>query len=139
MTTNDTLTAKQTAFVRALLSERGMRAAAKAAGIGESTAYRWARKPEIQAALADLEGAALSEVTRGLLRLATQAIGTLEDAMTEPDARLSARIRAADVVLARLLSLRALATVEERLTQLEVYVRSTEHGIDASERAIAET
>lgn len=119
MSENGILTAKQQRFVRHLLSEKDTRAAARAAGVSERTGYRWIALPAVQAALADLEGAALSEVTRGLLRLASQAIGTLEEAMNEPDARLSARIRAADVVLARLLSLRALATLEERITQLE--------------------
>jgi len=113
------LTPKQRAFVRALLTERDTRGAAKAAGIAERTAYRWVGLPEVQAAILDAEGDALEEVTRGLLRLAADAVQALGDAMGDDEAATGARVRAADIVLSRLLQLRELVTHEERIRALE--------------------
>ena len=119
MATSDNLTPKRRAFVRALLTERDIKSAAAAAGISETTAYRWAKDGDIQAAILDAEADALNTVTRGLIRLAGGAVGTLEDAMADSDARASARVRAADIVLGRLLQLRELVTLEERIAALE--------------------
>jgi phage terminase small subunit len=113
------LTPKRRAFVRALLVEKDTKAAAKAAGVAERTAYRWVGEPAIQGAILDAEGDALEAVTRGLLRLAHDAVDTLGDAMGDKEAATSARVRAADIVLQRLLQLRELVTLEERLSALE--------------------
>ena len=120
------LTPKRRAFVRALLTEKDTRSAAKAAGISERTAYRWVQDPAIQAALLNAEGAALEQVTRGLLRLARGAVDTLEEAMDDTGARTSARVRAADIVLQRLLQLRELVTLEERISALEEITQQQE-------------
>ena len=119
MTNSGRLTPKKKAFVRALLTERDTRGAARAAGVAERTAYRWVQDPEIQAALLEAEGVALEAVTRGLLRLAHEAVDTLENAMGDEEARTSARVRAADIVLQRLLQLRELVSLEERIRILE--------------------
>jgi hypothetical protein len=116
---SERLTPKKRAFVRALLTERDTRAAARAVGIGETTAYRWMKLGAIRAAILDAEVDALAATTRGLLRLSGEAVNTLDDAMGDGDAPTGARIRAADVVLARLLQLRELVTLEERVTRLE--------------------
>lgn len=119
MAENGRLTPKRAAFVRALLTERDTRAAAKVAGIAERTAYRWVGDPAIQAAILDAEGQALEDVTRGLLRLAADAVQTLGDAMSDRDATTGARVRAADIVLTRLLQLRELVTLEARMEAIE--------------------
>ncbi len=119
MNENERLTPKKRAFVRALLTERDTRAAAQRAGIAESTAYRWVKDGAIQAAILDAEGDALNAVTRGLLRLSREAVNTLDGAMSDEDTPTGARIRAADIVLSRLLQLRELVTLEERVSALE--------------------
>ena len=122
MADNGTLSPKRRAFVRAILTERDTRSAAKAAGIAERTAYRWIQDPGIQAAILAAESDALQEVTRGLLRLSAAAVDTLEGAMTDSEASPAARIRAADIVLARLLQLREqgiFGELEARLLALE--------------------
>ena len=119
MTDNERLTPKKRAFVRALLTERDTRATALAVGIGETTAYRWLKLAVIRDAILEAEADALSETTRGLLRLSVDAVNTLDDAMSDKDAATGAKIRAADIVLARLLQLRELVTLEERVTALE--------------------
>ncbi len=120
---SERLTPKQRAFVRALLTERDTRAAARAVGIGETTAYRWLRAPHVRAAIFETEGAALEAATRGLLRLASEAVNTLDAAMSDQEAATGARIRAADIVLARLLQLRELVQIEARVTALETALR----------------
>ena len=119
MADSDTLTAKQRGFVRALLTERDVRAAARAAGIAERTAHRWLRLEALQAAIVDAEADALAVATRGLVRLAADAVNTLGDAMTDKDAATGARIRAADILLTRLPQLRELVTLEGRVSKLE--------------------
>ena len=119
MAKNGNLTAKQRAFVRALLSERDTKAAAAACGVAYRTACRWMTQAAIHAALIDAEGDALSEVTRGLLRLSSEAVATLGGAMSDGAAAAGAKVRAADIVLTRLLQLRELVTLEERVTALE--------------------
>lgn len=93
-------------------------------GIGDATAYRWLKSDAIRAAILDAEGDALEETTRGLLRLSAEAVNTLGDAMTDQDAATGARVRAADVVLARLLQLRELITLESRVSALEEKVNN---------------
>jgi len=119
MADSERLTPKQRAFIRALLTERDTRAAARAVGIGETTAYRWLKSDAIRAAILDAEADALDAATRGLLRLSAEAVNTLDNAMSDAEAPTGAKVRAADVVLARLLQLRELVTLEDRVTALE--------------------
>ena len=124
------LTPRKATFALALLSERDTLAAAQRAGVSERTARRWARDPDVQAALAQAEGAALQQAVRDLVRLAGVAVQTLNDAMTDGDATTAARVRAADVVLARLLQLRDLVDTERRLQALEEAQREREREHD---------
>ncbi len=77
------------------------------------------REPAFRAALHDAETAALTGVSRALVRLADRAVATLEGAMNDATAPMSVRLRAADAVLGRLLQLRELVTLEERVKELE--------------------
>lgn len=120
MASNGNLTARQRRFITFLLVEKDVKSAADKAGIGERTAYRWMKNPGVKSAILEAEGAALQTVTRALIRLASQAVETLEGAMADGDARQSAKIRAADIILGRLLSLRELSDIEQRITALEV-------------------
>jgi phage terminase small subunit len=119
MADSERLTAKQRAFVRAILTERDTRAAARAAGVPETTAYRWVKLPAIQAAIHAAEADALSAVTRGLLRLSGNAVDALDGAMSDGKAATGVKVRAADITLARLLQLRELVDLEKRVSELE--------------------
>lgn len=122
MAESERLTPKKRAFVRAILAERDIRSAARSVGIGETTAYRWLKSDAIRAAILDAEADALEETTRGLLRLSAEAVNTLDDAMSDAEAPTGAKVRAADIVLARLLQLRELVTLENRVTDLEAKI-----------------
>ena len=118
MANDGKLTPKQRAFVRALLTERDTRAAAAACGIAERTAYRWIKRDDVQRALLSAEGEMLSTVTRSLLQLASEAVNTLQEAMGGAE-KASTKVRAANIVLSRLLQLRELVELERRVSELE--------------------
>jgi hypothetical protein len=113
------LTPKQNKAVAALLATSDALAAARAAGVTRGTLYTWMRAPAFRAALHEAEAAALNAVSRSLVRLAEKAVTTIEAAMNDTSAPMSVRLRAADAVLGRLLQLRELVTLEERVRELE--------------------
>lgn len=118
-TTETALTPRQQKFVTVLLSELTVEAAARAAGISHTTAYRWLEQAGVQAAVKEIERQAIESTARGLVALASQALTVLQDAMTDPATPMATRVRAADTALNRLLQLRDLVTIEERLAALE--------------------
>jgi phage terminase small subunit len=115
----DNLTLKQRRAVTALLTQPDTTAAARSAGASRDTLYRWLAEPAFQAALRDAEADALAAVSRRLVRLADAAATTLETAMRDEATPAATRVRAADAVLSRLLQLRELVTLEERVRELE--------------------
>jgi len=119
MTENLTLPSKQRRAVAALLTEADTTAAAKAVGVSRDTIYRWLADARFQAALRDAEAGAIAAVSRALVRLAERAAATLDRAMTDPAAASSTKVRAADVILTRMLQLREGAVLEERVRELE--------------------
>jgi len=70
-------------------------------------------------ALHAAEADALAAVSRRLVRLADTAATTLEAAMHDEATPVATRVRAADAVLSRLLQLRELVSLEERVRELE--------------------
>jgi|GEM_PF-5299210 len=62
---------------------------------------------------------AVDATVRRLAQLSGQAVDVLQDAMSDQDATTGAKLRAADIALGRLLSMRELHDFEQRITQLE--------------------
>src|SRR3712207_516344 len=106
---------KQQQAIAALLGSRNVEAAAKAAGIGERTLWRWMAEPEFAAALSAAEGAAIDAATRRLVHMQDGAIDTLQSVLDDPRATATVRLRAATAVLDYLLRLRELRNIEARL------------------------
>ncbi|MGB3330357.1 MAG: hypothetical protein WBA46_15460 [Thermomicrobiales bacterium] len=119
MSDDQTLSGKQRKALEALLHSGEVSHAATAAGVSRDTVYRWMKQPVFAAAVREAEARALDEVSRVLIRLSRAAVGTLAGAMADREAPLGARVRAADITLNRLLQVRELATIEERLAALE--------------------
>jgi len=119
MSEDRTLSGKQRKALEALLHTGEVSHAATAAGVSRDTVYRWMKQSAFAAAVRDAESRALDEVSRVLIRLSRAAVGTLAGAMADREAPLGARVRAADITLNRLLQVRELATIEERLAALE--------------------
>lgn len=121
----ENLTPRQQRAVRALLTTPDMAAAAKEAAVSRETVYKWMQVPAFSTALHAAEADALAAVSRRLVRLADTAATTLEAAMRDEATPIATRVRAADAVLSRLLQLRELVTLEERVRELEA--RYAEH------------
>lgn len=114
------LTPKQKLFVLALLKPGAtLKSAGETAGVSEVTAQRWIRQPAIRAALREAEAEAMHEAARALTALAQEAVGVLGAQMNDASNPPGVRVRAADLVLTRLLQLRELTELEERLAALE--------------------
>ena len=115
----DNLTLKQQRAVRALLTTPDVASAAKDAGVSRETVYKWMQVSVFTTALHAAEADALAAVSRRLVRLADTAATTLETAMHDEATPVATRVRAADAVLSRLLQLRELVVLEERVQELE--------------------
>jgi transposase-like protein len=113
------LTPKQRKAVEALLTSGDMTKAAKAAGVARDTLYRWLRQDDFRVSLKAAEAGAIESLARELVRLGEKAARTLDEAMTAEDATTSARVRAADIVISRLLQLREMVDLEKRVQELE--------------------
>ena len=118
------LTHKQRRAIPALLASPTVESAAVIAGVSRESLYRWLRTdPLFRAELHAAEAEALAESTRRLVNLSGQALDTITEVMTDETAPAAVRLRAADTVLARLLQLRELVTLEGRITALEENVK----------------
>lgn len=115
----ENLPVEQIKALEALLTTGNKAAAARAAGVDRSTLYRWlTTDARFQAALEDATGAAIKEFSRSLVRLTDKAVKVLETAMSSKQ-KMEHRLRAADIVTSRLLAVRELVNLEERLDALE--------------------
>lgn len=116
---NDEPTTKQRAAITALVAGCNHQEAAARAGVHGNQITVWMRKPAFIQGLHDAEGLALEAVSRDLLALASKARQALETVLDNPLAHASLKLRAADIVLTKLLAIRELATLEARITALE--------------------
>ena len=92
---------KKVAAVAALLTQRNVEEAARAAGIGKQTLNRWMKLPEFQAAWREARRAVVSQSSARLQQASGAAVSTLLKIMLDANAPASARVRAADRVLDR--------------------------------------
>ncbi len=124
MAENDTpdekITPAQRRAIAALLSERDVRAAAKAAGVSERSLWRWLKDRDFTNELNAAQGEAIDATIRRLAELSGQAVDTLRSAMTSKSTPIGSKIRAADIVLGRLLAMKELGDLEQRIAALEL-------------------
>lgn len=122
MTTDGTLSKKQLGLLNALVLNRSVEAAAEAAGVSKTTAYRWMRDETFATELRRVELTALNEATRSLVALNSKAIKTLEDVIDDPTASAAVRVRAATEIVGSMLKLREVIGLEERIAAIEARV-----------------
>lgn len=119
MTKPDRLTPRQQIAVQALASGETMVKAAVAASVDRKTIYRWLQQEPFTRAIVAAGDESLELLSRRLTVIGLQAINVLNDVLGNEHAPAGARIRAAEIVLARLLSVRELVDIERRLSELE--------------------
>ena len=85
--------------VAALLTQRNIEEAAKAAGVGTTTLLRWQKLPEFQQAYREARRAAHGQAIARLQQATSAAVSTLLKVMVDPNTPASTKVRAADSVL----------------------------------------
>lgn len=118
------VTPRQRRAIESLLTTADNTAAAAAAGVSRQTLYRWLRDPVFQAELDRVTGEAIDALSRAMVRLGKKATIALDDAIGSND--LPVRVRASNIVMARLLQLRELAAMEWRLSEIERKLQDSE-------------
>jgi hypothetical protein len=116
---NSGISSKQKCAIRALLTGGSYPDAARAAQVHENTIGQWMKDDRFLEALRAAESAAMSAVSRSLVSIADSAADVLKDVLSDPDARDSSKIRAADTVLGRLIQIKEMAELEDRIRRLE--------------------
>lgn len=100
--------------------------AAAEAKVSRGTVYSWLDQPRFVLALNDAKTAAMERLSLSLAALGDKAIKTLDAAMDDPEAGASVKIRAADIVINRILALREMVEFENRLNNLEIAISRQE-------------
>jgi hypothetical protein len=95
------LGSKMEAAIAALLSQRNHEEAARAADVSKRTLSRWLKIPAFQSAYLEARRAAMFQANARLQQAASAAVSALLKVMVDPSTPASARVRAADCVLAR--------------------------------------
>lgn len=113
------LSPKQRKAIQALIEHGDILNAADAADVTRNTLYSWLRQPAFSHALRDAEAAAVRQLSRQLVSLGKRATGAIADVLSDPTANASSRLRGADIVLGRLLQLRELVDLEDRVSAIE--------------------
>jgi hypothetical protein len=108
---------RQQKLISALVVEPEIRAAARAAGVGRTTAHRWLHQPAFHDELARRRDAALSNALDSFKVYATQAVTTLASLLSTNDERLRRQI--CNDILGHTLKIRELEDIERRMACLE--------------------
>ncbi len=109
--------------IRALMLEPTIEKAAKSAGIGERTLYRWLREDDFREAFDLARREALSMSIASLQAATSDAVSALIGVLTDDGNRPSDRISAARIVLDFSLRGQDLLDFEQRMAALEADAR----------------
>ena len=120
--TVSTLTSRQQQAIQAIVATGDVTIAAQSVGVNRATLYRWMKQPAFVQAVHAAEADAVEDLSRMLVRLGRTAVATLAKAMSDPATPAATKVRAADATLSKLLQLRELATLEQRVSALEANV-----------------
>jgi hypothetical protein len=110
---------KQEEAIAALLTQRNVEEAARAAAVGTRTLLRWLKLPEFDAAYRAARRAAFGQSIARLQQASGAAVATLLKIMVDPNAPASTRLRAADSVLDHGAKAIEIEDVEVRVAALE--------------------
>jgi hypothetical protein len=110
---------KKEAAIAALLSQRNVEEAARAAGIGVKTLLRWLQIPEFVSAYRQARRDAFSQSVARLQQASSAAVTTLLKIMVDQSAPPSCRVRAAGTVLDHAVRAIESEDLEARVAELE--------------------
>src|SRR6266700_275637 len=110
---------KQEEAIAALMAQRNIEEAARAAGVGTRTLIRWLKLPEFRVAYREARRAAFSQSIARLQQASSAAATTLLKIMLDVNAPASTRVRAADSVLDHAKQAIEIEDIEVRVAALE--------------------
>jgi hypothetical protein len=114
---NAELAGRQQRFLAALVLEPDIQAAAKAAGVGRTTAHRWLREPAFRDELARQRGAVLAAALGIMKAHTSRAVAELAKLLDTGNERL--RRQVCNDILVHALKIRNQEDIERRLAILE--------------------
>lgn len=119
---NQNLKFKQERTIMALLTEPTYAQAAKAAGIGETTLYRWLDDEEFSKAFKSTRKKAFSQSVSHLQQVVASAVQTLKDVMEDPESPASSRVTAAKAVIEMAYKAYEMEDLAAELDQIKKYI-----------------
>lgn len=114
---------KEEAALVALISESTLKEAAKKAGIGEATLWRWLQDPEFQEKYRTARRQAVSQSITQLQKISSEAVETLREVMNSKETPPASRVTAARAVLE--MSIKAVE-VEDLAVRIEALEKAAE-------------
>ena len=109
--------------IAALLVQRNVEEAAKAAGVGTRTLIRWMQLPEFDAEYRKARRAAFGQAVARLQQMSGVAVLTLGKVLVEAGTPPSTRVRAAECILNHAAKAIEIEEIVARLTDLERVVK----------------
>lgn len=130
------LPAKQELALRAVLSHPTLKEAAFAAGISETTLWRYMRDEEFIKRLREAKRDAMGHVTTRLQQASGDAVTVLHNLMTKENAPAAARITAARTVLDYSIRVAEMEELRAEIDELKEFIRrkQEEDALDAAAR-----
>ena len=126
----DKLGRKAEAAIVALLAHPTMPEAAKAAGISETSLWRWLQRDDFRKKYRDAQDKVFDGALGSLQGASTEAVDCLKRNLTSGTA--SAEVQAAKVILEYTIKARELFGMEARITQLEAALKAREEAEEAA-------
>src|SRR5215470_7952729 len=111
--------------VAAMLTQRNVEEAARAAGVSTATLMRWQKLPEFQDAYREARRAAHGQAISRLQQATSAAVSTLLKVMVDASTPASTKVRAAESVLNHSAKAIELEDIEVRVTELERAARDS--------------
>jgi triphosphoribosyl-dephospho-CoA synthetase len=130
MSENGSLSTRQRKFIVAVTTQSSVRDAAAAAGIGESTAWRYLADDAVREAIRRQLDAMLAQATAGVVADMGEARSTLLAIMRNVDVAPGVRVRAALGVLRCGLTLFEALSLADRVSDLERRIREDDDASD---------
>ena len=114
--------------IAALLTQRNIEEAAKAAGIGANTLLRWLKVPEFQAAYREARRAAFGQSIARLQQGTSAAATTLLKTMIDANTPASVKVRAAEAIFNHAAKAIEIKDIEARVSALERAAEASKPG-----------
>jgi transposase-like protein len=110
---------KKEEAIAALLTQRNIEEAAKAAGIGANTLLRWLKLPEFQTAYRQARRDAFGQAVARLQQGTSAAATTLLKTMIDQGTPASVKVRAAEAIFNHAVKAIEIEDIDARVTALE--------------------